>query len=149
MNDAVKDRIAQSLLDTRLGSISPDYEEIETILSLKGSRLSFLTSKDLTHYIYSLSQYLIFLQVQVNIRNIKYIDAKKAYETALAREMSTKDTKRTLKEKTSEVLLSSEKLQQLSQALQVKEADYRLFDKIPDHILELVNALKKELATRG
>jgi len=148
MDQEIKDTIIRTLNETKIDLIEPDKTEIEIVLQLKSSHLASSSEEDLTRYIYTLSQYIVFLQVQSNARNIRFIEAKRSYELALSKECSKIPDKKTVKEREQTALLGNESLQELEKNLRVKEADYRIFEKVPDHISEIINALKKELQNR-
>lgn len=147
MDKAISDKLVISLNETQIDLIDPDKDEIERVLKVKSSQISNLSEDMLTRYIYSLSQYLVFLQVQSNVRNIKYMDFKGVFELALHIEMSKVDAK-TVKEKENTAILSSDKLQKMQLELRELAADARLFEKIPDRVEELINAFKKELSNK-
>lgn len=147
MDQEITDKLLSSLSDTKIDLIDPDKDELSAVLSLKSHQLSTLNEESLTKYIYSLSQYLIYLQVQSNVRNVKFLEAKRCFEIELYKEMNKFEAK-TVKEKENMALLSSEHLQKLEKDMRIKSADYKLFEKLPDHISELINAFKKELSNR-
>jgi hypothetical protein len=147
MDKEILAKLSQSLAETKLDKVNPDKDVIEKVLTIQSHQLSSLSDSELSQNIYTLSQYLIFLTVQYNARNIKYLESKRTFEFALARDVSKRDEK-TIKEKEAMARLNSEELQKLEKDLRLKEADYLLFDKIPESISELVNAFKKELGLR-
>lgn len=147
MDKDLLEQLAKSLSDTKIDKINPDKSELDTVLALPSHQLSSLSDKELSQYIYILSQYLVFLTVQANARHIKFLEAKRSYELSLAKEMAKCEAK-TVKEKSTAALLGSEELQKKEKDLRVKESDYILFEKVPEAIGELSNALKKELSIR-
>jgi hypothetical protein len=147
MDKDILESITKSLDSTKIDMISPEPDILNKVLTLQSTQIQVLTEYDITRYIYVLAQYQIFLQVQCNVRNIRYLDSKRRYEFQLARELSNFEGK-TVKERTSTALLNSPDLQDLEKEMKIKEADYLLFDKIPDAIAEMSNALKKELSIR-
>lgn len=148
MDPIIAKRLARSLDETKIDLIAPDQDELDTILTLKSHRLSTLSEQILTQYIYSLSQYSIFLQAQSNMRNIEFLEAKRSFEIALASETNKDNEKKTVKEKENNALLGSPRLQELELDMRVKSSDFKLFEKIPDRVEELINAFKKELSNR-
>ena len=147
MDKDILAKLTQSLADTKLDKVNPDKTVVENVLTLQSHQLPTLTDSELSQNIYTLSQYLVFLTIQCNARNIKYLEAKRTFDFALAREVSKREGK-TVKEKEAMALLNSEELQVLEKDLRLKEADFILFDKIPEAMSELVNAFKKELGLR-
>lgn len=148
MDQAILNQIIKSLQDTKIDLINPNPECLNTVLGLSGANLNRLTDEELSQHVYTLSQYVIYLQCQYNVRYIRYLEAKRIYEGSLA-EVSSKMTGKTVKEKTMAALLESPKLQELEKRMSGLEYDYLLFEKIPDQVQELSNALKKELSVRS
>lgn len=147
LNVSIKSKIEDSLSDTYIDQVSPDGDSLKKILSLSGYELNALDDSIVTQYIYTLTQYLVFLQVQTNVRQIKYLDTKRQYELALSKAIANTSGK-TIKERSKLALIENDAVQKLEQSFKVAEADYILFTKIPDSILELINAFKKELSIR-
>lgn len=148
MDSDIAKRLSASLDETKIDLIVPDMEELDKVLTMKSSRLSSLSDAVLTQYIYSLSQYSVYLQAQSNMKNIEFLEAKRAFEYALAVALSKDDTKKTIKEKENIALVSSPEVQKLEKDMRIKSADVKLFEKIPDRVEELINAFKKELSNR-
>lgn len=147
MNEAIWKRLSASLADTRLDQLDPDRSALDKALKVQGHELSNMATEELTTHMYTLTQYTVFMNMQTNIRRIKFIEAKRDYELALARELSTKQGK-TVKERSSAAMLESPELQKLELEMRVREADHILFDNIPDSIAELASAMKKEIGNR-
>lgn len=147
MDSKTKDKIEKSLEVSKLSSIHPDEDELSATLALKSSDLASLTDQDLSRSIFTLAQYQVWLQTYCNIKHIVYLDAKRVFEIALTRASKNLDGK-TLKEKSQKALEADSALQSLERDLKAKEHDYFLFDKIPETISDLANALKKELSIR-
>ena len=141
------DTLQKSISDTMITSICPNKDQLAEALSLQSDELSALTERELSKYIYTLSQYIVYLQVQCNSRHIKYLESKRRYELALAKGSISIEAK-TLKEKARIALSNDPELQKYEKILRITEADYMLFEKIPESVTELVNALKKELSIR-
>jgi hypothetical protein len=120
---------------------------LDEVLGIKGHQLSSLSDAKLSEAIYTIAQYVSFLQVQYNIRKIIASEADWAYEMALAKEL-TKVEGKTLKERTTQALLSSVNLQKLEQEQRIAKADRDVFEKVPESISDLGNAFKKEVFTR-
>lgn len=144
----ILDAVTKSLNVTKIDLISPEEDVLQRALGLQSNQIQTLQESEIVGYIYVLAKYQTFLQVQSNVRNIRYLDAKRRFELRLAKEMSTVEGK-TVKERTSTVLLNSLELQELEKEMRIKEADYIILEKIPDTVSEMTNALKKELATRN
>lgn len=147
MEKDILDRISKSLNDTKIDLIAADSGALEKALAITGRNLFSLSEEEISQHIYTITQHLIFVQLQCNGRRIKYIEAKRAYEMELAR-LITKSTAKTVKERTSECLIEHDHLRNLEKQMRICEADVTLFDKIPEHISELANALKKALSTK-
>jgi len=143
----IKAKITTSLEETKIDHISPEADGLDKALAVKGYDISSLADAEISQHMYTLSQYIVFLQVQCNVRQIKYIDAKRMYELAIAKAVANQ-TGKTVKERTNTALLESGELQRLEQDYRLTEADFILFSKVPDSILEVVNAFKKELSLR-
>lgn len=148
LDPEIADKLEESLAATCLDKISPSQIPLQRVLSLVGNDLSALVDKELSSYIYTLAQYQVFLQAQCNSRHIKFLEAKRAFDLGVARELNTSDGKRTVKERTNGILLTNTLVQELEKDMRIKEADFLLFDKIPEAVAELTNALKKELSIR-
>lgn len=148
MDKEILDTLNKSLADTKIDKISPNQELLDVVLSLQGNKLAALTEPELTNYIFVLSQYQLFLQTQSNYRHIRYMEAKREFEFSLAREVSKLEGK-TIKEKEAKALSDNLELQLLEKAMRVRQADHILFDKVPENLSEMANALKKELSLRS
>lgn len=144
----ILNKVSQSLEECKFHLIKPEKDLLDKILGLNGYTISSLDNNTLSSYLFALAQYQIFIQTQVNIRNIKYVESKRAYDLEMAREIQKTNAK-TIKEKNTTALLNSPILQELEKDMRVKYSDHIIFDKIPDSIAELSNALKKEIALRG
>jgi hypothetical protein len=138
-------KLNESLHDTKISFIKPDKDKLEELLSIPADRLSNLERKKLIEYIYILAQYQVFLNVQSNSRRIQYLEAKRSYDGELSLEVAKINSKKTLKEKAADAEENSPLLKELKEDLRIKEADSVLFEKIPESVLELSNALKKYL----
>lgn len=147
MDKEVKDQLTQSLSETYIDRINPDKGELDRVLTLRSDHLASLADTEISRYIYTLSQYVVFLTVQLNARHIKFLEAKRSYEFSLA-QVVTKTEAKTIKEKVNTALSTNEDLQKKEKRLRVLESDFILFEKVPEAVTELANALKKELAVR-
>jgi hypothetical protein len=142
----IKAKIESSLADTKIDQISPD-ETIEEAIAVQGYQLSTLSDSKLSEYIYTLAQYVSFLQVQCNVREVATNEAKRNYEFAVAKAV-TKIEGKTIKERMTQALIESEALQKLEQEYRIAEADLTIFKRVPESISDIGNAFKKELAIR-
>lgn len=140
-------RLEKSMDKSKIFQIKPEKTELDRVLSIQSSDLVNMTDQEISRSIYTLCQHQVWLQAYCNIKHIKYLDAKRVYDLHLAKATLGMQGK-TLKEKNLKVYLESKELQDLEKDLKIKEEDYLLFDKIPEAIGELVNALKKELSIR-
>lgn len=149
MNEAIMKRLNTSLHDTRLDKIDPtqNRDDLDKALLIRGHEISTMATEELMAHMYTLTQYTVFMHMQSNIRQIKFLEAKREYELALAKALSGKQGK-TVKERASAAILESEDLQKLESEMRVREADHIMFEKVPDSLAELANALKKELSLR-
>lgn len=148
MDKDIIELLEKSIVDTKIDLIQPDKELLEVVLSLQGNNINALSEQQLSSYIFVLSQYQHFLQVQANYKDIRYSNAKRDYEFSLAKAVSAIEGK-TVKGKELKALISSENLQYLEKQLRLREADSMLFSKVPETLSEMANALKKELGLRG
>jgi hypothetical protein len=147
MDKDILEVLEKSISDTKIDKVSPNKELLDIVLSMQGDRIGNLTDSELTNYMFVLAQYQFFLQSQVNYKLIRYLESKREYEFALAKECSKIEAK-TIKEKEAKALSSSEYLQTLEKSMRIKNADHIMFDKIPENLSEMANALKKELSLR-
>lgn len=147
ISEAIREKLEASISSTYIGMIEPDPDFLKEVLTTPAHQITTFSDSELTKAIYVLAQYQTFLQAQLNLREIKYLDAKRNYELELAKS-SLGLAGKTNKEKTTQALLNSEILQDLEKEVKITEYDFKLFQKIPDAILELGNALKKELSLR-
>ncbi len=147
MDKKIIDRLEQSLDKSKLLLIKPEEEAIDAVLAVSSNELSTMSDYDISKCIYTLAQYQVWLQVYCNMKHIKYLEAKRTFDIALSKVTASLSAK-TLKEKNQQAIENNKQLQELEKDLKIKEHDYLLFDKIPDSISELANALKKELSIR-
>jgi uncharacterized membrane protein len=140
--------ILEELRITGLSSINKDLAGIESILALRGQDLSVLTEKKLSEYIYTATQYQLYLQFHYNVRYVEYLKAKRKFDVALNRELVKMTSKQTVKEKIAEAM-QQEDLAILESNVASLEAKYNLLNKIPESFSELANALKKDLSLRA
>jgi len=149
MDKEVENILRSSILDTKIDQVIPREDLLEVVLAVQGDAIYALTDNQLTSYIFVLSQYQLFLQVQANVKYIKFIEAKRTFDLKMSREVSKNKEKATIKEKEANALSSSEELQGFEKAMVVRQADYLLFEKVPESVAEIANALKKELGLRA
>lgn len=148
MDKDIRENLTKSINSTLVDRIAPNTGLLETVLALQGDLISTLTDQQLTSYMYTLAQYQVFLHTQVNLKNIRFMESKREFEFALAKE-TVKSTAKTVKEKEFNALINNEHLQELEKKMRLREAEYVLYDKVPDSISEITNALKKELGLRA
>lgn len=140
-------KLNESLSETQIGSIRPDKNRLDELLRVKAEQLANLSDSMLSQYIYILSQYQVFLNVQYNSKKILALESKRIFEGALAKQVSKVEGK-TVKERSYLVLENNIELQKLEKEMRILEADSNLFENIPSSVSELANALKKELSLR-
>lgn len=148
MNNELLNKLAKSLSDTRIDKIKPNPDLIEKVLSIQGIDFPNIQDHELSQHLYTLSQYLVFLNLQCNARQIKFLEAKRKFEFEQAKLVATIEGK-TIKERESTAILNNEVLQTLEKDMRQKEYDFILFNKVPDSVTEIVNAIKKELSVRN
>lgn len=143
-------KVTSTLEVTRIHKLTPDLDAVDEVLGISGRDLSSLSASKLSEYIYTLTQHIVYLQSYCNIKTWQYIEAKRQYELALNRELSTHHvgTKLTVAEKKAHILGESPEIQALYSSMVEKEAEHSVLDKIPEQFVELVNAFKKELSLR-
>ena len=151
MSDSYESNLQRSLESCGLDLIVPDGSAFREALSLDGTQISSLSNEKLQSIIYTLSRYLMYLQLQYNVRSAKHVKAKRDYELALSKALVTvKGSKLTVKEKTAIALESDESLALLEELSMKTEGEEIVFKRTPDAIVEMINSLKRALgSTRG
>lgn len=143
----ISNKLTKSLVDTKIANIKPSKDKLDEILRLPSDQISTIPDNKVTEYIYCLAQYQVFLHVQANSRKILFLESKRSFDAEVAREVSKIEGK-TIKERASYAINNNQQLQALEKDMRIKEADYILFENIPESVSELANALKKELSIR-
>jgi len=146
----VNDKLLRELEASFLHKVVPKDAILEQVLSLDGEALTNLTAVRLSQMSFTLSQYVVYLQMQYNVRLAKYKQAKRIFETKLYRALSEMGStgKLTVAEKKAKAVEESEELKLLEEEMAQAEAEEILFSKIPDQIVEMLNTIKKELSRR-
>lgn len=141
--------VSRSFDSTKISSIKPDPKLLEETLSMAPHNVPLMSDQELSERIFGLSQYQVYIQAQTNARNVKFINIKRRYEMALNQAASKIDPKvKTVKEREALALAGSDDLRKMLDDLTIAESDYLLFENIPQSMIELCNALKKEMALR-
>lgn len=145
---ALTDKLIETVRYMRADYINPEEDVLNQVLSMHSGEVDTLSNKELFQYIFALSKYQLFLQVQGNIRNINQLEAKRKYEFALDR-AALNFNEKTIKAKEVKAKLENEDIQKLEEDYYIKEAEYLLFNKVPECVEQLINALKKEFSARN
>jgi len=147
MEKKISDTLSATLSETRIFSIKPSTEQIDEVLTLSADHISNLTDQQLSRYIYILSQYSVFLNLQCNSKKILADESRHIYDTEVGKVISKLEGK-TVKDRISMALENDEKLRNLEMDMRIRAADSTLLENIPDAIMNLSNALKKESSFR-
>jgi hypothetical protein len=149
MLEEIKQEIATELKKVRLLDYAPDMKGVEEILQLKGRNLSTLSETKLSEYVFTITQYQLYLQLHHNIRNIEYLTAEGEYERAVDKALiGLPDKKQTVKEKIATAIETNPHIKELLVKMEKARNRHILFNKIPDAFIEWGNAIKKELSIR-
>ena len=147
MDELLNSEFTKELKAVGLDKININLKDIEDITSLDGKNLSNITNQRLTAYVFSITQYQLYIQLHHNIRNVEYSRAKVAFEQALNKALVGIGGKNPVKEKTA-VAMEDPELQRLQKEMLAAEARSTLFNKVPEAFTEVANSLKKELNLR-
>jgi len=138
------------LEETGLGSITPQPEALKEALSIDGTMLGTLSAQKISSLIFTLTRYQLYLQLQSNMRTVKRDSTKRRYELELGKTMiKLQKSKLTVKEKAAQALEDNPNLAVLEENWYKAESEATLFHKTPEMVMEIANALKKELSVRG
>jgi hypothetical protein len=148
--DKYFDQLSKCLEDTGLSEVAPNLEALKEALSIDGTKLGTLTSQKISSLIFTLSRYQLYLQLQCNIRSVKRNTAKRQFEIEQGKALiKLPSSKLTVKEKAAKVLEEHEGLANLESKYATADDECTLFHKTPEMVLEIINALKKELSIRS
>ena len=145
------DDLTKSLEEVGLDLVVPNNEALREALTLDGSMLSSLTNQKISSMIFTLSRFQLYLQVHSNVRTLNHKKAKREFEKELNSTLIQLKCPKsyTVKEKVAQAFIENPNLTDMEEKVVNAEGHEILFHKTPESILEIINALKKELSTRG
>jgi len=145
----INDMLRKSLEGSKLDQIAFGNETIlDWALNLEADHVITLPASEISKAIYALSKYVGFLQGQMNAREFALSEEKSYFNRKISLAI-TNYPKGTVQERESKALESSEELRMLEDRVSQAKSDYLMCQKMPDMIIERINALKKELSRRG
>jgi len=141
--------IEKTLSKTMIGKINPNNEAIVSALSFNVRDLDTIPVTEITKMIVVLSQYIIYMTLEINKLRIR----KSILERDIAVDVATfiavsGIVKGTKFEKKALAIGSSTKLAEKEDCLQEINIEFTLLEGIDKYIEFYVNALKKELSRR-
>jgi len=122
-------------------------EQLQWALSLNPEDLVVLPVEDISKAIFIYAQYIVFVQAQLNVREASLMYEKRKFNRAVAKAIS-KYPKGTVAEREAKAFEDNEDLRMLEQQYLKAQTNFVMFQKMPDSMAEVVNALKKELTRR-
>jgi len=141
--------LRNSLEGSKLDQIGyGNQTSLDWALNLDADDVSTLPPSDLSKAIYALSKYVGFLQGQMNAREFTLGEEKTHFNRKLSLAISEQSKAGTVAEREARALRDSEELRLLQDRVSQAKADYLMCHKMPDMIIERINALKKELSRR-
>ena len=125
-----------------------DLEFIESIKRLKPDILSKIDNHVITSYIFALSQYLFFIQVNHNKAIVRLLNSKSVFDRVIDKESYARSGKITTSSK-DEALVNSLELRELKETVEEFERQVKVSEGLDEPIIQMINAFKKELQRRG
>jgi hypothetical protein len=140
--------IQESLEGTHLEQVGlGDPSTLDWALNIDPNHVTVIPAEDLSKAIFTLSQYVGFLQAQLNLREATYLYEKRQFGRQVSLAIS-KIPKGTVQEREAKAISGSEELKMLEGRIIKAHTDYLMLQKMPEAMLEKINALKKELSRR-
>lgn len=147
-NITLNSLINKTLKDLYMDNISLGNEDlVKYALALDPEKLADYTGEEVSKFILALTQYAAFVQAQLNIKESICLYEKRKFELRLG-ELSFR-YKGTVTEKKAQALKDSIELKHLEDSVTDALVSKQICEKIPDMVLEIVNALKKEAGRRN
>lgn len=131
--------------------IKPSVELIEEVFSYDFKKLDQASSEDISKYCAALAQYLVYMQYQRNKVKIDMIKTKQYIDRAVFQIMDDSTLKK-FKTKTAAkeaIITTSEELSKSREKLDTLDTELIMSEGMDKSILELINALKRELTRRS
>lgn len=122
--------------------------EVKRLLKLSGSDITSMPLTKLSETIFNSARYMMYIQLYYNQVNANLIYLKKEHEQSLIKKASLIKEGKTIKEKSVLALLQSDSLMEQDITIKQLEISVNLLHNIPEMLMELINALKKELQRR-
>jgi hypothetical protein len=144
------DKIISNTLDrVGMGKIKPSQTIIDKALSFNVNELDIIDDTDITKFIVALSQYLIYITLEINKLKIRKAVLDRDIEIDIATFIvSTGLSKGTKAERKFLAIGASPELEKKSEKLQTISTELMLLDNIDKYIEFYSNGLKKELLRR-
>jgi len=144
------DSIINNTLDrVGMGKIKPSQSIIDKALSFNVNELDTIDDSDITKFIVALSQYLIYVILEINKLRIRKAILDRDIEIGIATFIaSTGLNKGTKAERRFLAIGASPELEKKSEQFQVISTELMLLDNIDKYIEVYCNGLKKELSRR-
>lgn len=134
---------------TGLDKVKPSQSIVDKALSFNVMELDIIDNKDITKMIVGLSQYLIYITLEVNKFRIRRIVLERDIEIDVATFVATTGLKTGTKfEKRLWAIGASVELAEKEEKLQELTVEYILLDSLDKYLEFYVNALKRELSRR-
>ena len=125
------------------------FDLSKKLLQLTGNDITTMPDITLSENIYNAARYMSFLQLYYNQANATYIHLKREHDLEVLKEVQKLKLNKTIKEKTAYVIENIPGLYSQFEELQKLEITVNLLQKMPESVMELANALKKELQRRN
>jgi hypothetical protein len=144
------EQVEFTLQSTGLDLVSSSELNSETtkLLKLSGSDITNMSSTKLSETIFNTARYMMYVQLYYNQVNANLIYLKKEHEQALVRFCTNIKEGKTIKEKSVHALSQNTALSEQDQTIKQLEISVNILNNLPEMLMELTNALKKELQRR-
>jgi hypothetical protein len=124
---------------------------VDEVMNLSGRDLNNIPTVKISEYIYTITQYVLYVQLISNVNRVKYKEKSRLFNARLRKAyVDAKIDKRlTSAEKQALAMSYDSGLDVLEKEVSDLESQVILLDKVPENFLEIANSLKKELSLRG
>lgn len=145
---SVSKTIQDTLNRTRLCEVKPNNDMVDAALSFNVRDLDVIPETDLTKMIVGISQYIIYITLEINKLRVQKVVIERNIDVAVAVFVASNNVKGTKVEKKMMAIGSSVDLMNKEEKLNNLLIELSLLYNIDKYLEFYCNALKKELARR-